>query len=64
MIEKIHYQRNRVTIEQKIIIKITKKYEGKKQKINTESYMKTKKILTENMEEIDIKICLKKTKKD
>ena len=38
--------------------------EENKQEINTETYLKKKKIKKENMEKIDISICLKKRKKD
>ena len=34
------------------------------EEINTEIYLKTKKIKIENIEEIDIKTCLKKINKD
>ena len=68
MIETTYYQRNREVILNiaKIIIKITKKYEEKKQEINIEDYQKKKKrkyeIRKENMEEIETKICLKVNK--
>ena len=47
-------------------MKITKKDCESKQKVNIENYLTRKKINKENMEEIDIKIFLKKkkTKKD
>ena len=35
-----------------------------KKEINTETYLKKKKIKKENTERIDIAICLKKTNKD
>ena len=47
-------------------MKIAKNDCKSKQKVNIENYLTRKKINKENMEEIDIKICLKKkkTKKD
>ena len=45
-------------------MKIMKKDCENKQKINIENYLTKKKIKKENMEEIDIKICLKKIKKE
>ena len=38
--------------------------DGHKQEINTEAYLKKKKIKKENMGKIDIAICLKKKNKD
>ena len=40
-----------------------KKDKENRQEINTETYLKKKKIKKEKMEEIDIAICLKKRKK-
>ena len=37
---------------------------GKYQEINAETYLKKKKIKKENMQKIEIAICLKKSKKD
>ena len=45
-------------------MKMIKRDEENKLEINTETYMKKKKIKKENMEKIDISICLKKRKKD
>ena len=45
-------------------MKITKKGCQNKHKIVTEIFGKKKKILKENTEEIDIKICLKKINKN
>ena len=45
-------------------MKIIKKHYESKQKINTETYLKKKKIKKENMGKIDIAICLKKRNKD
>ena len=63
-----YYQRIREKLfnraEQKNIMKITKKDCESKQKINKESFLTKKKVKKENMEEIDIKICLKKINKD
>ena len=42
---------------------IKRNYENR-QEINTETYLKKKKIKKGNMEKIDISICLKKRKKD
>ena len=44
-------------------MKIIKRDSGNKQEINTETYLKKKKIKKENMGKIDIIICLKKRKK-
>ena len=41
-----------------------KRDEDNRQEINIETYLKNKKIKKENMEKIDISICLKKRKKD
>ena len=43
---------------------MTKKDQDNKLEINIETYLKNKKIKKENMEKIDITICLKKRKKD
>ena len=45
-------------------MKMIKKHEESKQEIKTEIYLKKKKIKRENMEEIDIIICLKKRNKN
>ena len=45
-------------------MKIMKKYYEKKQKISIKNYLKKIKIWKENMEEIDIKIWVKKKNKD
>ena len=45
-------------------MKMIKKYQEIKQEINTETYLKKKKIKRENMGGIDITICLKKRNKD
>ena len=45
-------------------MKIIKKDEESKQKIDTEIHLKTIKIERENMEETDTVICLKKRNKD
>ena len=45
-------------------MKTTKKDCENKQEINIENYLAKENVKQENMEEIDIKICLKKTKKD
>ena len=60
-----YYQRNRDVI----LNRAKDYYENDKeikreQEINTETYLKKKKIKKENMEKIDISICLKKRKKD
>ena len=44
-------------------MKITKIDCESKQEINIENYLRKKKMKKENMEQIDIKICLKKIKK-
>ena len=58
-----YYQRNR-----DVILNRAKDYyendKGGKQEINTETYLKKKKIKRENMGGIDITICLKKRNKD
>ena len=65
-IEKTNYQRNRDKIlnRAKNLMKITKKYQKSKQKINTKIYQKKEIIKRENMEEIYIVICLKKRNKN
>ena len=45
-------------------MKMIKKDQGCKQEINTETYLKKKKIKKYNMEKVDISICLKKRNKD
>ena len=45
-------------------MKITKKDCEKKQEITIENYLTKENVKKENMEEIDIKICLKKANKD
>ena len=45
-------------------MKIIKRCKGIKQEINTETYLKKKKIKKENMEKTDTAICLKKLNKD
>ena len=58
-----YYQRNR-----DVILNRAKDYyendKGGKQEINTETYLKKKKIKRENMEKADIAICLKKRNKE
>ena len=58
-----YYQRNR-----DVILNRAKDYyendKGGKQEINTETYLKKKKIKRENMEKTDTTICLKKKNKD
>ena len=58
-----YYQKNR-----DVILNRAKDYyendKGGKQEINTETYLKKKKIKRENMGRIDTAICLKKRKKD
>ena len=58
-----YYQRNR-----DVILNRAKDYyendKGGKQEINTETYLKKKKIKRENMEKTDTIICLKKRNKD
>ena len=61
----IYYQRNR----EKLLNQVKEYYENNndcesKQKINTENYLMKKNIKKENMEEIHIKICLRKMNKD
>ena len=65
-IEKTYYQRNRDKIlnRAKNLMKITKKYQKSKQKINTKIYQKKEIIKRQNMEEIYIIICLKKRNKN
>ena len=41
-----------------------KKDQEYKQEINTETYLKKRKIKKQNMEKVDISICLKKKNKD
>ena len=45
-------------------MKMIKRDKKSKQEINTETYLKKKKIKRENMGKIDTTICLKKRKKD
>ena len=45
-------------------MKMIKRDKKSKQEINTETYLKKKKIKRENMEKTDIAICLKKRNKD
>ena len=45
-------------------MKMIKRDEESKQEINTETYLKKKKIKRGNMEKTDIAICLKKKNKD
>ena len=54
-----YYQKTR-----DVILTRAKDYYENGQEINTENYLKNKKIKKENMEKIDIAICLKKRKKD
>ena len=58
-----YYQRNR-EVMLKIIMKMIKRDYGFNQEINTETYLKNNKIKAENMEKIDITVCLKKRNKD
>ena len=58
-----YYQRNR-EVMLKIIMKMIKRDYGFNQEINTETYLKKNKIKEENMEKIDITVCLKKRNKD
>ena len=61
-----YYQRNRKNLsnDQKNIMKIIKKDWQRKEKLNIENYLLKEKIYKENIEEIDIIICLKKIGKD
>ena len=61
-----YYQKNKEKLlnRAKNITKITKKDWENKQEINIENYLTKKKTQRERMEEIDIKICLKKINKD
>ena len=54
-----YYQRNREKL-----LNRAKKYCEKKQKISIENCLMKKKMKKENMEEMDVKICLKKVNKD
>ena len=45
-------------------MKITKKDSKSKQEMNIENHQVKRRVLRENLEEIGIKICLKKIKKD
>ena len=62
MTDLTYHQRSRDVIPNtaKNIMKIKKKDQYSKQKINAEIYLKKKKIKRENMEETDTIICLKK----
>ena len=51
-------------IKQKSIVKTIKKDLKSKQEINIEAYLKKRRIKRENMEKIDIIICLKKRSKN
>ena len=61
-----YYQRNREVV----LNRVKYHYENNKEvlrateKISTENYLKKRRILKENMEEIDKQICLKKRNKD
>ena len=64
--EKTYYQRNK-----KVILNKVKEYYDRskellreKQEINIDNYQINKRIYRENMEEIDIKICVKRINKD
>ena len=61
-----YYQRNRKNLsnDQKNIMKIIKKDWQRKEKLNIENYLLKEKIYKENIEEIDVIICLKKIDKD
>ena len=61
-----YYQKTREVIlnRAKDYYENNKKKLKSKQEINTKTYLKKKKIKKENMEKIDISICLKKRKKD
>ena len=61
-----YYQKNKEKLLNRAnnITKITKKDWENKQEINIENYLTKKKTQRERMEEIDIKICLKKINKD
>ena len=61
-----YYQKNKEKLLNRAnnIMKITKKDWENKQEINIENYLTKKKTQRERMEEIDIKICLKKINKD
>ena len=61
-----YYQKNRGLIlnKKKINMKIIKRDSESRQEINTESYLKNKKIKKWNTERIDFTICLKKRNKD
>ena len=61
-----YYQKNRNVIlnRDKDYYENDKERLRGKQEINTETYLKKKKTKKENMEKIDISICLKKRKKD
>ena len=65
MSDTTYYQRNRDVIlnKAKDYYENDKKRLKGKQEINTEIYLKQKKIKRENMEETDIIICLKKERK-
>ena len=67
MSETTYYQTNREVILNRVkdyYENYKKLFRERVQKINTENYLKKKKIYRENMEETDIIICLKKIKND
>ena len=66
MSEKTYYQRNRkVTLNKaKDHYRAIKKNQKNKQEVNMETYLKKKKTKRENMETMDIIICLRKRNKD
>ena len=61
-----YYQRNEETLLEraKKYYEIVKKGQKNKEKISIGNYLTKNKTLKDNMEEIDIKICMKKTNKN